>query len=89
MKKSLARWISLGVVLAFPAGVFAQSAQTKTESKSTTNPVTGTQTQSTETKSESNMGGKKVTSKKKHTRKHGKKKSSETIETKTEAKPIK
>jgi hypothetical protein len=94
MKKTLARWIALAVVLAFPVGVFAQTAQTKekksesksTESKSTTNPVTGTQTQSTETKMESNVDGKKTTSKKKRTKKVGKKKTSDKTEIKTETK---
>lgn len=87
MKKSLARWIALGVVLAVPAGVFAQSAQTKTESKSSTNPVTGTQTQSTEAKTTTNVAGKKTTTHRKHVKKHGKKKSSDKMETKTETKP--
>lgn len=87
MKKSLARLIALGVVLAVPAGVFAQSAQTTTESKSSTNPVTGTRTQSTESKTSTNVGGKKTTTHRKHTKKHSKKKSTDKMETKTETKP--
>jgi len=93
MKKPLSRLLAVAVVLALPAGLFAQSATTekKTEAKSSTNPVTGTQTQSTESTSSSNVGGVKKKTTKKHVKKHGKKKTTTTDQSKTttETKPSK
>jgi len=93
MKKPLSRLLAVAVVLALPAGLFAQSAtaEKKTEAKSSTNPVTGTQTQSTESTSSSNVGGVKKKTTKKHVKKHGKKKTTTTDQSKTttETKPSK
>ena len=69
MKKTLLRLVAIAVAVAFPTGVFAQTATPKpaeksssSETKSSTNPVTGAQTQSTETKSMSkDASGKKTT----------------------------
>jgi cytoskeletal protein RodZ len=87
MHQSLKRFLALGVVLAVPAGLFAQAAQTTTETKSSTNPVTGTQKQTTETKDVSNADGQKKTTTKKKVKKHSKKKSSDSTKTTTETKP--
>ena len=91
MKKILFRIVALGVALAFPTGVFAQTTSTekKTETKSSTNPVTGSQTQSTETKMESKDASGKKTSKKKKTTKKSKKgkKTTTTEEKKVESNP--
>jgi len=91
MQKPLSRLLAVAVVLALPTGLFAQSAsaEKKTETKNTTNPVTGTQTQSTETTSSSNAGGVKKKTTKKHVKKHAKKKTTTTDQSKstTETKP--
>lgn len=87
MHQSLKRFLALGIVLAVPAGLFAQAAQTTTETKSSTNPVTGTQKQTTDTKAVSNADGQKKTTTKKHVKKHSKKKSSDSTKTTTETKP--
>jgi hypothetical protein len=93
MQKPLSRLLAVAVVLALPTGLFAQSAtgEKKTETKSSTNPVTGSQTQSTESKSSSNVDGVKKNTTKKHTRKHGRKKTVTTDQSKTstETKPSK
>jgi hypothetical protein len=91
MQKSLSRILAVAVALALPTGLFAQntSAEKKTETKSSTNPVTGTQTQTTESTSSSNAGGVKKKSTTKHTKKKAKKKTTTTDQSKTttETKP--
>ncbi|MDQ6894303.1 MAG: hypothetical protein M3167_16700 [Acidobacteriota bacterium] len=93
MQKPLSRLLAVAVVLALPAGLFAQSAsgEKKTETKSSTNPVTGSQTQSTESTSSSNVGGVKKKTHKKHATTRGKKKTTTTDQSKTstETKPSK
>ncbi len=68
MKKALFRIAALAVALAFPTGVFAQSATpkptekaTSSETKSSTNPVTGSQSTTTETKSSTKTATGKTT----------------------------
>jgi cytoskeletal protein RodZ len=91
MQKPLSRLLAVAVVLALPTGMFAQSAsaEKKTETKNTTNPVTGTQTKSTESTSSSNTGGVKKKTHRKHTTSHAKKKTTTTDQSKTttETKP--
>ncbi len=91
MQKPLSRLLAVAVVLALPTGLFAQSASAdkKTESKTSTNPVTGTQTKSTESTSSSNVNGVKKKTHRKVTTKKAHRKTTTTDQTKTstETKP--